>query len=364
MSRIKKILKNFIAILFGIFLALIIVEIVLRIWHPFVYTVRGDKIILPANIKVRMKNLWVKKLDDTIVYSRNSIGLRGDSWPAHPEKYTTVITVGGSTTECKFLSDPKTWPEQLKFDLKKQYPNIRLNNAGLDGHSTFGHLVLLKDYIIRLHPNYILFLTGINDVELDGPADLDDQDIRGIHGHSVKFFLKSLVNYSETGTLLLSLYRNYLAYRKGLVHKERDPTQLPMGITDSLTRKNKMAFQHNYLSSYSRRLKELAAESVLNNIKPIFITQPALFGDVVDSTTGIFMGNRMLDGYDCATDWQVLELYNDEVRKLRTDGISVIDLATAMPKDSKYFYDFMHYTNGGAEKVASILADSLRLIIK
>lgn len=349
---------------FGIFLALVIIEVVLRVWHPFAYTVHGDKIILPANIHVRMKNLWIRKLDDTIYYSRNSIGLRGDPRPAKPENYITIITVGGSTTECKFLSDNKTWPELLKSDLKKDHPNIWLNNAGLDGHSTFGHLVLLKDYLIPLHPDYILFLTGINDVELDQAADLDDQDIRGIHGHSIKYFLKSVVNYTETGALLLSLYRNYLAYRKGLIHKERNPTQLEAGVTDSLTRKRKIALQQNFLNHYVRRLKELAAESVDHGIKPVFITQPALFGNVLDSTTGIFMGNRMLDGFDCATDWEVLQLYNNEVRNLRGDGIAVIDLAAVMPKNSKYFYDFMHYTNAGAEKLASILADSLRPIIK
>lgn len=364
MIRFKLFFKHFVAIVFGIFLAFVIIEMVLRIWHPFVYTIRGDKIILPANIKVRMKNLWIRKLDDTIYYSRNSIGLRGDPWPANPENYITIITVGGSTTECKFLSDNKTWPELLKSDLKQFHSNIWLNNAGLDGHSTFGHLVLLNDYLIRLHPDYILFLTGTNDVELDQPGDLDDQDIRGIHGHSIKYFIKSLVNYSETGTLLLSLYRNYLAYRKGLIHRERDPTQLDIGVTDSLTRKNKIALQQSYLNRYAERLRELAAESAEHGIRPVFITQPALFGNVLDSATGIFMGNRMLDGYDCATNWEVLQLYNDEVRKLRSQGISVIDLAEAMPKNSKYFYDFMHYTNAGAEKLASILSDSLRPIIK
>ncbi len=364
MIRFTLFVKKFIAIIFGIFLALVLIEIVLRIWHPFVYTVRGDRIILAANIKVRMKNPWIRKLDDTIYYSRNSIGLRGDAWPANPGNYITIITIGGSTTECKFLSDNKTWPERLKQDLSRNYPNICLNNAGLDGHSTFGHLVLLNDYIVQLHPNYILFLTGVNDVELDQRTDLDDQDIRGLHGHSVKYFLKSLVNYSETGTLLLSLYRNYLAYRKGLIHRERDPSQLEIGVTDSLTRRKKIAFQQSYLTGYARRLRELATESIHQGIKPVFITQPALFGNVLDSTTGIFMGNRMLDGYDCAMDWDVLQLYNDEVRKLRADGIAVIDLAAAMPKDSKYFYDFMHYTNSGAEEVALILADSLQPVIK
>src|SRR5258708_14113663 len=112
MIRFKIFVKHLIAITFGIFLALVIIEIILRIWHPFDYNVRGDKIILTANIQVRMKNQWIRKLDDTIYYSRNAIGLRGDPWPVRPEQYTTIITVGGSTTECKFLSDNNTWPEQ------------------------------------------------------------------------------------------------------------------------------------------------------------------------------------------------------------------------------------------------------------
>ena len=111
-------------------------------------------------------------------------------------------------------------------------------------------------------------------------------------------------------------------------------------------------------------MRELKSVSVNNGIKPVFITQPALYGNVVDSTTKIFLGNLRLDGYDCATNWQVLEMYNDEIRKLRFEGIKVIDLAAAMPKDSKYYYDFMHYTNAGAEKVASIISDSLRVIIR
>jgi lysophospholipase L1-like esterase len=343
---------------------MIILEVVLRIWHPFKYTVRGNRIILASNIRVKMKNRWIRKLDDTIYYSRNSIGLRGDEWPADPENYLGIITVGGSTTECKFLSDDKTWPEQLKLDLINEFKHVRLNNAGLDGHSTFGHLILLNDYIVKLHPKYILFLVGTNDVELDRPADLDDQDIKGIHTHSVKYFFKSLFNYSEAGALLLSLYRNFLAYRKGLVHKERDPGSLRPGTTDSITRKMKLDLQQSYLGNYSRRLNELATISIDNGIKPVFITQPALFGNVMDSTTHIFMGNRLLDGYDCATVWDVLQLYNDEVRKLRRAGITVIDLAEAMPKDSKYYYDFMHYTNAGAEKVASILNDSLKPIFR
>jgi hypothetical protein len=362
--RLKKLFKHLLTIFFGVFLAFILLEIILRIWHPFQYTVKGDKIILAANIRVKMKNKWIKKLDDTIYYSRNAIGLRGEEWPADPRKFITIITVGGSTTECKFLSDSCTWPEKLRSRLNLRIGNIWLNNAGLDGHSTFGHLILMSDYIVKLHPKYVLFLVGTNDVELEKSADLDDQDIKGIHTHSIKYLFKSLFNYSEVGSLLVSLYRNHLAYKKGLVHKEKDPGQLKTGATDSISRSEKIALQQKFLINYSLRLNKLASISKNNGIVPVFITQPALYGDVTDSTTNIFLGNLKLDDFDCSTDWQVLQLYNEQIRKLRYQGIAVIDLASAMPKDSKYFYDFMHYTNAGADKVAGILTDSLIRILK
>ena len=46
---------------------------------------------------------------------------------------------------------------------KLAYELVWLNNAGLDGHSTFGHEILLRSHIIKLKPDMIIFLTGIND---------------------------------------------------------------------------------------------------------------------------------------------------------------------------------------------------------
>jgi hypothetical protein len=37
----------------------------------------------------------------------------------------------------------------------------------------------------------------------------------------------------------------------------------------------------------------------------------------------------------------------------------VIDLARELPKNSKYFYDYVHFTNEGAEVVAEIVFKNL-----
>ena len=59
----------------------------------------------------------------------------------------TIVTVGGSTTECLELSSDKTWPLVMEPKLKKDFKSVWINNAGLAGHSTYGHLVLMQDYL-------------------------------------------------------------------------------------------------------------------------------------------------------------------------------------------------------------------------
>ena len=39
-----------------------------------------------------------------------------------------------------------------------------VNNAGLDGATTYRHLILMEDYVAQLRPKVVLFLIGINDV--------------------------------------------------------------------------------------------------------------------------------------------------------------------------------------------------------
>jgi lysophospholipase L1-like esterase len=77
------------------------------------------------------------------------------------------MAIGGSTTECFYLSDGKTWEDRLANKLRKDFKKVWVNNAGLEGHTTFGHLILLQDYIVKLKPKYILLLIGLNDTYRD-----------------------------------------------------------------------------------------------------------------------------------------------------------------------------------------------------
>ncbi len=364
---IKKFFKNALALFVGILIALFITEGILRVYNPFDFRVRGDKIVLPVNNKYVIKNKKFKKLssklDDVIIHTKNSLGFRGEEPPENFKDHFTILTVGGSTTECTFLSDGKTWTDGLGDKLKSDYKNIWINNAGFDGHSTFGHIVLMEDYIVRLRPDLVLFLIGANDQE--GVVNEQDEEMMrsGIGFHSPKAFLKSMANHSEVFSLALNFYRHWKAVSMGVEHAELDfaNNYKNVDLSQYLTEENKRIDRGNieltrtvFAKGLERRLEKLIKISKDYNIDPVLITQPTLSGDIIDDVTNI-------DFSFTKNSWQILEVLNDATRRVgKNNNLLVIDLAREMPKSSRYYYDWLHYTNEGAEKIAEIVYNNFK----
>jgi len=365
MNSITKLLKNFLAIFIGIIIALILSEGILRIYNPFEFRVRGDKIILPVNKKYVIKKdksqNKLSKFDDTIIHTKNSLGFRGEGPPADFSEYLTIITVGGSTTECTFLSDGKTWTDLLGGKLKNDFKKLWINNAGFDGQSTFGHKVLMEDYIVKLKPNVVLFLVGANDEGKEDFGEYDNEIMKNkFMFQSLKWFVKSMANHSEVFSLGVNLYRHLQAQLIGVAHREFDFSFLSKSGHNKLTKEEEelreKVLQINnakFLKSYKKRLETLVYISKKSNIDPIFITQPTLYGDLIYDVDGteVSFGKEQ---------WQSLELYNNITRQVGIEnGILVVDLAKEMPKNTKYYYDYYHFVNEGSEKVADIIYNNL-----
>src|SRR5580658_1022828 len=100
-------------VIYGVYLSivtLLLMELALRIYNPFHFRIKGDKILLPINERETIVNEINPKLDPVIIHTRNNLGFRGPEAPQDWAQELTVITIGGSTTECHFLSDDRTWP--------------------------------------------------------------------------------------------------------------------------------------------------------------------------------------------------------------------------------------------------------------
>ncbi len=363
MKLLKKLYKNLIATLIGCLIAFILVELILRIFQPFDFRVKGNEIVLAANQQFIMQNESIPSLDDTIFHSKNSLGFRGDEPPKDFESATTIITIGGSTTECYYLSDNKTWQAEINRNFSSTLPNFWINNAGLDGHSTFGHEVLLRDYVIKLQPDYVLFLVGINDVATADFESFDRLAMQEVNTNSFGGFVKSLANYSETIGLVFNFYRYYIAYKQGLTHGNIDIKTLEKTIVPELKQTELLEkHRNNFLENYESRINQLVETCIENNIQPVLITQPQIIGDTIDSITKVDLGTIAYQDINGSTGWEVLELYNDITRKVaKNQNIQLIDLANKLPKSSLYFYDFTHYNNDGAKKVGEIISEELKI---
>jgi lysophospholipase L1-like esterase len=357
-------LAYFLYVFVAVFLLL---EIGLRIYNPFHFRLKGNRIVLPANQKQIITNRINPKLDPLIINTRNSLGFRGPELPdTGGAGLLKIITIGGSTTECHFLNDNKTWPYLLGAKLSDSLKGCWLNNAGLDGHSTFGHIVLLNGVVKQLKPSVVIFLTGINDVENSGPTFHDRLNTRG----AVADWKHYIFENSEVLNLALNLVRGWRAQKfnnttnANIVLDSLERRPLPDAVVQS-----RMALQRPYLDAYRSRLLQLVDTCLAWHIIPVLMTQPNLFGVGKDPVTRADLEMYPTDSKDHDINgkmiWEMLERYNDEVRWVCDEkGAVLIDLARMVPKNSLYYYDMSHFTNEGAMLVAKAVAGQLTPVLR
>lgn len=353
-------------IVLGMGVALFISEVVLRYHNPFGFRMRGNTIVLPVNqtYAIEDPNLQAfDKLDKHVTHTKNSLGFRGTEPPVDFAGHLTILTVGGSTTECFYLSDNQTWPALLEGRLKPGFPKLWLNNAGLDGHSTFGHLVLVNDYVTQLRPKVALFMVGINDLFSDSPNRFDRMDRNLLIG--------TLANHSELVALGLNMVRH--ARTAGMKSLGAMPRPLNLKVPEyrEVSPEEEQSLLQGLekpLAQYESRLARLIKMTRQSGIEPVLITQPALFGEGVDDVTQARLDRVDIEIYkkmNGRVAWKLLENYNDVTRKIgREQGVTVIDVAAKLPKSSRYFYDYLHYGKEGAAKVAEIVGHELCPMLK
>jgi len=374
MSKSRTRAVNLLLLVASLLSCLVLAEILLRFFEPVEFRLRGNAIILHGNTSTTIRNDTFGKLDATIVKTTNAIGFRGDDLPVAFDAFLTIVTVGGSTTECFYLSDGSTWPEVLGKRLQQSFSNLWINNAGFDGHSTFGHALLLQQYLSQLKPDVIVYMVGLNDTEIDarsveaGNAYDHALDAAASQERPISFSdgLTALwrgeltvyaARYSHLVNFFLSVARSRKADSGSLGHSELDVARLPVATEDTVARE---AFfrehRERFLPLYRARLEQLIDRTREHGIMPVLVTQTALWTDGVDAATGLLLGDRQAGRFSAASMWKHLESYNDVTRSVGKErGVPVIDLAAEFPHSSVYFYDSYHFTAQGAAAVAEIL---------
>lgn len=367
----RKLGLNVLVTLISVFVALGAIEAYLRIAQPFEMRLKGTEIRLPYYQTYELINeeTYDGKLDPVASHTKNGLGFRGPNPPSDFAAALTVLMAGGSTTEGFYIDDSKTWPMRVSNVLAPVFNNLWINNAGLDGHSSFGHLHLFEQHLKGLAPDVIVYLAGGNDMDglIERTRYDDTLNYKPVldPNRSNPIFREWMAKKSELVGLLLAMYErrkvdridgSSFYYFRNIT--ERGPVALDTARNDD--------HRENFVPGYRERMTMLTEQTLSAGILPVLMTHPASFGyaGTIDPDEGIDVGHIGYKGMNGATAWTILELYNDVTRAIAIElDVPLIDLAR-MPKNTRHFSDQIHFSIPGTQAVADYVAPRLCPILR
>ncbi|OGN10529.1 MAG: hypothetical protein A3J46_00725 [Candidatus Yanofskybacteria bacterium RIFCSPHIGHO2_02_FULL_41_11] len=343
--------KNFIVFFGSLIVCFIILELVLRMLVPV--SVFHPGLDLRPNQKLVFDNLSLYGVSKTVRYSTNKWGMRGDPIPQDWDKKKSIIMVGGSTTRDAYISDESTWAYLLQGRLKQLNGEVIVQNAGLDGHSTRGHVLIMQSIIPKIRPKIVIVLSGVNDL---GHSLIPERFVSGnpfektgwkynllARSRAAQFFYvwyQVLVNKTVTSD---KANESSSGYDLKPLEKE---TILPENLKEALPS----------LGEFKANIRTIITIARSENIKIVFLTQPLLFDDnkywsKIQGNTW-WLGDQQI-AISGATYWKMLKIFNESLLEIcEAEKVPCFDLGSAIPHDQKYFYDAAHFNNVGAELVA------------
>lgn len=343
-----------------------LIEVAFRIHNPFnkFPRVKHGRVLLPSD-KPSRYTTRVPGLPTIVEKKRNSLGLRGDEPPKDFAATLSMFTVGGSTTECGYLSDGLTWTDRVGQRLSESFDQFWINNAGLDGTTTHGHLELLQGYLVDFNPDVIVFLIGYND-SMGPEANRFDRALGTLGAGPLSFssfkgFLISLSERSTTVRNAINVYRGQRFRRRGGWAKfiewqsEKEGEPLPPDGKEKLS-----IHQEVYIPLYKGRIERILSVTSTHDILAVLVTQPIPFGASTDPDTGKDL-SRVRYG---AFKMERIKLYNNALREVAaTQDVPLVDLARQMPKRTSLFFDEAHFTLRGEEVASEIISQELLHIL-
>jgi lysophospholipase L1-like esterase len=308
---------------------------------------------------------------DRVVFSANRYGF------PYPESRMTrrsddevrIGVVGGSTVECAALEEGKRWPAVLERRLAEAMPGrpVTALNMGIGAQGTRTHLATVAQHAVKLDLDYLVFLLGANDLFRVDSADamlrsdaFAPRGCRCLKPFLLRFQLVRRLHvlyHRLKGTeFYVNLHEPGKPYFADLIAERLSFPVLPTA---------RLAISPRALDDYELNIVSLAGLAGAHGITPIFATQPMLWKpdmtaaeDSVDWLRGLAFDDGKTYRVPAAEQARALETLNR--RLLETcarRGLKCIDVEKKVPRTLDYFYDSLHLTEAGAERVAQEVAD-------
>ena len=358
---IRRVLAHVALVVFGIALALIVLEGGLRLWFWTHGTEHERELYVYDRATINAKTaqfIGVPFLNYTLNPSQsdiNPLGYRGAAVAVpKPAGAYRIVAIGASTTFGIGLAANETWPFQLQTILQNQYGyhNVEVVNLGVPGYYSLNSVVNLATHGLALDPDLVINYDGVNDAVVrmyQDPACYNSAT--PLFGMGID---QGIWQFHSDELPVSTLYR-VLAIKFGWM---QDPTLLnsqsaPTGLcppepkdgnySDRVTKNPPVYFERN-LRSMVALAQSVKAHTVLTTFA--WDTETAKHELVADSSLD---GTRAL--------LKAVDQQNALVAVIAQDtGSLFIDLSPQLVSSAYFQGDHIHQTADGARKQAEILA--------
>jgi lysophospholipase L1-like esterase len=290
---------------------------------------------------------------DTVYFSTNSRGLRGEDFPlVKPPGTIRVVCLGASTTE-GLVYDNETYPYYLQQELRQRYPdkNIEVINAGHHAYRARDNLALLEQEILPLRPDIIIWYEAANDLNFtEFSPSLQAEPC----WHDGTCWLSGKPwGYKE-------LYLNSALFRvpADRFWNNAVPPPMPHSFDESGVRSG--------APQYADTLRRMAGAARAANTTLVFASfvTVAHEGLQVDYGENPSLFDQVYRTYYPLTPGEVGRAYahyNNQSRQVAAEyNLSYYDLAGEFPKDPQYFpLDYIHFSPEGNRLFARLLVQHL-----
>ena len=340
----KKIVKWNLALLFS---GLLVCELVFGSW----YFGGGLGVVhVPRDLVLQHDVSTFRPGGGVVRYSRDRWGLRGDHRDLSD---INILTIGGSTTDELYSDDTETWSARLQQRFVRSGIPAVVGNAGINGHSTVGHISSMESWLSRvphLKPKIILYYLGINDAALPARAGYDAIVAVGTWPRIRRYIINNsalvrLIRIIRGSIRAKNLRVAYHTVSSPLVRQDIYPIIDP-------------SLYSRQLSDYGTRVKRLFDLTIDMGALPVFVSQRR--GDAFIRSGVLFSTDR-----EATKSRQIQTLYNHEMlRVCRSLKAICIDLAKQIVLSEADFFDRVHTTPSGSDKIAEFLFGRLRMIVR
>jgi lysophospholipase L1-like esterase len=356
-NRFKKwpkltiILTNFVLL----FLTLVILELSFGNWLS---NNKMNQLYVPRDVKLTfsVSSLYTSE-KEMISYSRDEFGLRGNFVNYSDIK---ILTIGGSTTDQRYIDDEQTWQRILQSELQNLDSSIYIANAGVDGQTTFGHIKNFDWWlngIPDLQPKYVFFYVGINDMLLTEESDFDK--LINESGNIIDIVKVNSVTYSIYDRLhqfFLSKYKPPYVNHNFTNLQNKEWTKNSIGIVPD-------EIVSMYVSGFLDRVEILIKKTKQFGSQPVFISQPTFTYHFQDDTLygikdSLKYGEYYINGIEYH---EIAKSYYSELETLcENNSVSYIDIFNYTEWSVLDYYDYFHMTPKGTSKLAKVIFDLIK----